>query len=97
MSDIFFDLGFFSLLGLTVGYAVRKLVGFFALLMGIYVLSLMWLASKGVLSVNWGALEGVLLSAAGGFYESITMIFKKLTLGAGFVAGFALGYRGKII
>lgn len=96
MNEVFFDLGFFSLLGLVVGYAIRKLIGFFALLSGIYVLSLMWLANKGILSVNWGALEGVFFSAAGGFFGFITGIFKKLALGASFIAGFAIGYRGRL-
>ncbi len=47
------DLGYAGFAGFVVGFAVKKLINLFLLFVGLYLLSLLWLQSKGIIDINW--------------------------------------------
>jgi Uncharacterized conserved protein, COG2383 len=47
------DLGYAGFAGFVVGFAVKKLINLFLMFVGLYLLSLLWLQSKGIIDINW--------------------------------------------
>lgn len=93
------SLGFGGAAGLVVGYTAKKVTKLIALMLGLAFILVQVLAYKGLITVNWGAVqstaEGVWtdphgLTLADHAWEILTA---NLPFGGGFVAGFALGFK----
>jgi uncharacterized membrane protein (Fun14 family) len=87
-------LGFGGLMGYGVGYAAKKVSKLALIGMGILFFAIQYLCYKGFAEVDWGgvAAQGAVAAKAGGiaFWRIVTY---NVSLGAGFVAGIALGFR----
>jgi uncharacterized membrane protein (Fun14 family) len=87
-------LGFGGLMGYGVGYAAKKVSKLALVGMGILFFLIQYLCYKGLAEVDWGgvAAQGAVAAKAGGiaFWRIVTY---NVSLGAGFVAGIALGFR----
>ena len=91
--DIIVDIGYAGFAGFVVGFAVRRVLNFFLLLLGLYILSLMWLSSKGIVEVNWGQAFVLFKGMFEGFSEFVQGLIRKLAFAGSFAVGFALGFR----
>ncbi|WP_421077151.1 FUN14 domain-containing protein [Methanothermococcus sp. Ax23] len=90
------DLGTGFISGAIIGWGIKKAIKLVAALVGLYFLSLLYLAKLGVISINKEAFTGLL----GNFESSIVAygsqaagLIHSASLGAGFATGFALGFK----
>lgn len=86
-------MGYAGFAGFVVGFAIRRVLNFFMLLMGLYIISLMWLSSKGIIQVNWENLFALSKGMLEGFGAFVHGLIKKLAFAGSFAVGFAIGFR----
>ncbi|MFN3870726.1 MAG: FUN14 domain-containing protein [Aquificaceae bacterium] len=91
--DLLLDMGYAGFAGFVVGFAVRRILNFFLLLLGLYLLSLMWLSSKGIISVNWDQLFLLFKGMFEGFTAFVHGLIRKLAFAGSFAVGFAIGFK----
>ncbi|MEJ5338279.1 MAG: FUN14 domain-containing protein [Aquificaceae bacterium] len=91
--DLLLDMGYAGFAGFVVGFATRRVLNLFLLLLGLYILSLMWLASKGIVEVHWGQLFVLFRGMFEGFTEFVQGLIRKLAFAGSFAVGFALGFK----
>jgi uncharacterized membrane protein (Fun14 family) len=98
MEDVFSqevvkELGFGGALGFLIGFTLKRVFKVVAFILGIYALSLVWLADNGLITVNWSALERF----AGSFFSSFESFAKTtirtVSFGGSFALGFAIGMK----
>jgi len=87
------DLGYAGFAGFVVGFAVKKLLNLFLMLMGLYLLSLFWLQSKGFIDINWAQLWVLVKSLFSGVDEFVRGVFKTVAFSFALAAGFFLGFK----
>ena len=90
ISPIIGDLCMGGFAGFSVGYFAKKFLKLAAFITGAYLASLMYLGSRGYLTVNWDKItestDGI-LSKIWGLNMSVGV------MGAGAVGGFVLGWK----
>ncbi len=91
--DLLLDMGYAGFAGFVVGFAVRRILNLFLLLLGLYLLSLMWLANKGIISVNWDQLFVLFKGMFEGFGAFVHGLIRKLAFAGSFAVGFAIGFK----
>ncbi|WP_292459654.1 FUN14 domain-containing protein [Methanothermococcus sp.] len=90
------DLGTGFISGAIIGWGIKKAIKIVVALVGIYFLSLLYLAKLGIISINkeaFAALLGNVESSIISYGSQFVGIIHSLSLGTGFVAGFALGFK----
>jgi len=90
------QLGVGGIGGLCVGYAVKKVAKVVAVIIGLFFLGLQYLAYKGVIDVNYGALEEWGANALGSTVAAesvLAAMIANLPFAASFVLGFGMGLR----
>ncbi|WP_448587947.1 FUN14 domain-containing protein [Thermocrinis sp.] len=93
MEKLILDLGYAGFAGFIVGFAVKKLINLFLMMLGLYALSLIWLQSKGILQINWEQFFLLFKSLFSGFDQFIKATIKTLAFSSAFMAGFFLGFK----
>lgn len=92
-SETFKELGFGGALGFLVGFTLKRVFKMLAFLLGIYILSLLWLADNGVIVVKWDEIARF----AGEFFSSFESFARNavrtLSFGGSFAVGFAIGMK----
>lgn len=84
------------LLGILTGFAAKKLFKFLAVIVGIEVALFKFLESRGVLEVDWEKLTAGILElggTSGGPPTWAMTILSTLSVSAGFVGGFFVGFK----
>jgi uncharacterized membrane protein (Fun14 family) len=90
------QLGVGGIAGLCVGYALKKIGKFIAILVGIALLGLELLAYKGIISINYSALEEWarnLIGQIGATEGILTLIIGNLPFASIFLVGLAIGFK----
>ena len=92
------ELGSGAVIGGIIGFAAKKVAKVIAVLVGLELALFKFLESRGILSVNWDELSAGLLStgeaaASGAPPDWIVTILSTLSISAGFVGGFMLGFK----
>jgi uncharacterized membrane protein (Fun14 family) len=87
------DLGYAGFAGFVVGFAVRKLINLFLMFVGLYLLSLLWLQSKGIIDINWGQFWVLFKSLFQGVDAFVKGALKTAAFSSAFAAGFFLGFK----
>ena len=90
------QLGVGGIAGLCVGFALKKMGKLAAFIFGLSFLGLEYLAYKGIISINYSALESwarSLIGNIGGFEVYLTAIISNLPFATSFGVGFALGLK----
>jgi uncharacterized membrane protein (Fun14 family) len=90
------QLGVGGIAGLCVGYALKKMGKLLAILLGIAFLFLELLAYKGIININYSALEDWakgMIGQAGAFEGVLTAIIANLPFSASFLVGFTIGFK----
>jgi len=93
------SLGFGGVAGLVVGYTAKKVTKVVALILGAAFILVQVLAYKGLITVNWDAVQNSAeqvwtdpqgMTLADRLWQILSA---NLPFGGGFVAGFALGFK----
>lgn len=84
------DLAMGGFAGFSVGYFAKKFLKLVAVITGGYLASLMYLSSRGYLTVNW---DKITASTDGILSKILGLNVSVGVMGAGAVAGFVLGWR----
>ncbi|MCX7989438.1 MAG: hypothetical protein N2648_02205 [Aquificaceae bacterium] len=92
-SGLLLDMGYAGFAGFVVGFAIRRVLNFFLLLLGLYLLSLMWLASKGIIEVHWAQLFVLFKGMFEGVGEFVQGLIRKLAFVGSFAVGFMIGLK----
>jgi uncharacterized membrane protein (Fun14 family) len=100
MSDILpsvvYQLGVGGIGGFIAGYAIKKISKLIVVLIGVFIIFLVYLGTKGIISINyealWNALAG-LLSFAGQAASWLIGLISLLPFMGSFLAGFVLGFK----
>ena len=91
------EMGTGAVIGGLIGFAAKKIAKIIAIIVGLELALFRFLETKGYLVVNWDKLSGGVLSggqqAADASGEWASAIISTLSIGGGFAAGFALGFR----
>lgn len=95
------QIGFGGALGFLLGYGLKKVAAIVlkiaALVAGLFMLGLTWLASIGIISVNFNAfsstMENSFAGAISALIGSLAVIGQVLPIGGSFGVGFYLGAK----
>lgn len=96
LSPIIFQLGLGGVGGFIVGYALKKISKLILVLVGIFIIALIYLGVKGIISINYDALFtaiGELLGAAGAASSWLVHAIALLPFAGSFIAGFVIGFK----
>ena len=91
--EAFKELGFGGVIGFLLGFTLKRVIKLFLFIIGLYIISLLWLADNGIVTVNWGALEEFIRSFGGTFKDMSQTLIKTASFGGGFAVGFAMGLK----
>lgn len=96
LSPLVYQLGIGGIGGFIVGYAIKKLSKLIVVLIGLFIIALLYLGTSGIISINyeklWGALADA-LSFAGQVALWLIGFVSLLPFTGSFIAGFALGLK----
>jgi len=96
ISPLVYQLGVGGVGGFIVGYAIKKLSKLIVILIGLFIIVLLYLGISGVISVNydklWSALEGG-LGLAGEAVSWLIGLISILPFVGSFLVGFVLGFK----
>lgn len=96
LTPILTQLGVGGVAGLAVGYALKKIGKIIAFLLGVAFIGLELLAYKGIININYTALEewakGV-IGQVGQAEGVMTVIIGNLPFAASFLVGLAIGFK----
>ena len=92
------ELGSGAVIGGIIGFAAKKVAKVIAVLVGLELALFKFLESRGILSVNWNKLSAGLIStgesaASGTPPDWIVTLLSTISISAGFVGGFMVGFR----
>jgi len=102
MSEVFpsiiFQLGVGGIGGFILGFALKKLSKLILLLIGLFIIVLLYLGMNGIISVsiNYAALFNAInefLGWAGSTVSWLTHVVTLLPFAGSFIVGFALGFK----
>jgi uncharacterized membrane protein (Fun14 family) len=95
------QIGFGGTLGFLLGYGLKKVAAIIlkiaALISGLFMLGLTWLASTGVITVNFNAFSSIvqngLTNSIAGLVGSATLLAQVVPMSGSFGVGFYLGAK----
>jgi uncharacterized membrane protein (Fun14 family) len=100
MSEVFpslgYQLGIGAVGGFIVGFAVKKISKLVAIVVGLFLVALLYLGVKGIISINYDALWNALadtLGLAGSAFSWLVAVISLLPFAGSFIAGFLLGFK----
>lgn len=100
MSEIFsqigFQLGAGGIGGFIVGYAVKKISKLVAIVIGLFLIALIYLSTQGIVDIKYSALWNALKDAfgwAGPALSWLVGLVSLLPFAGSFIVGFLLGFK----
>ncbi len=88
-AELLTDLGYAGFAGFSIGFAVKKLMNVMLMFIGLYIFSLLWLQSKGIININWEQFSVFFKS----LFENVDIFIKTAASSSAFAVGFFLGFR----
>ncbi len=91
-----FQIGAGGVGGFIVGYVVKKISKLVALVIGLFIIALIYLSTQGILNINYDALWNALsngLGMAGSAFSWLISVISLLPFVGSLVAGFLLGFK----
>jgi uncharacterized membrane protein (Fun14 family) len=89
-------LGIGGIGGFVVGYAFKKISKLIIVLIGLFIIALLYLGTSGIVNINytalWDAVTGW-LGSAGGAFSWLIGIISLLPFMGSFIVGFLLGFK----
>jgi uncharacterized membrane protein (Fun14 family) len=96
ISPLAFQLGVGGIGGFVVGFAIKKLSKLVLILIGLFLLALIYLGARGIFNINYDALwSGLssLLGLAGSAFSWLIDVISLLPFAGSFLVGFLLGLK----
>jgi uncharacterized membrane protein (Fun14 family) len=96
LPPLVFELGIGGVGGFIAGYALKKLLKIVVVIIGLFILALVYLGYKGIISINYGELGNTIseaLGLSGQVTEWITPIIAHLPFAGAFALAFLLGFK----
>ncbi|MFB6179611.1 MAG: FUN14 domain-containing protein [Halorientalis sp.] len=90
------EVGGGAVVGAVIGFAAKKIAKIIAIIIGLELALFKFLETKGVLSVNWGAITGAASQSADKAAQApgwIMSLLSAVPVSAGFTGGFLLGFK----
>jgi uncharacterized membrane protein (Fun14 family) len=96
ITPVIYQLGLGAVGGFIVGFAIKKLAKLFIILLGIFIIILLYLGTSGVISINYSALWSTIAGWLGGAGQAASWLVGLISilpfLGS-FLVGFLLGLK----
>ena len=96
MSEIFpslgYQLGIGGVGGFIVGYVFKKMSKLLVIVLGLFIVALLYLGVQGIISINYDALWNALANSLG-MAEWIVGAISLLPFAGSFIVGFLLGFK----
>ncbi len=95
-TPLVYSVGIGGVGGFIAGYAFKKFLKLVALVVGLFIVALVYLAYQGIISINFGALGNAIASGlglAGQATSFIPTILSLLPAAGSFGVGFFLGFK----
>jgi uncharacterized membrane protein (Fun14 family) len=96
IAPVVYQLGLGAVGGFIVGFALKKIAKLFIILLGIFIIVLLYLGINGVISINYGALWNTITGWLGGAGQAASWLVGFISivpfLGS-FLVGFLLGFK----
>ena len=96
VSPIVFQLGVGAVGGFIVGFAVKKLSKLILVLIGVFVLALIYLSARGIININYNALWTALanlLGLASSAFSWLVGVISILPFAGSFIVGLLIGLK----
>jgi len=96
ISPLAFQLGVGGVGGFVVGFAIKKLSKLVLVLIGLFLLALIYLGARGIINIDYDALwSGLssLLGLAGSAFSWLIGVISLLPFAGSFLVGFLLGLK----
>jgi len=96
LTPIVTQLGIGAVGGFIVGYALKKAAKIVAVIIGLFLVALIYLVSKGIITVDYGKFEDAISSALGGAGTAagwLAPLIAHLPFAGAFGLGFFLGFK----
>jgi uncharacterized membrane protein (Fun14 family) len=90
------QLGVGGIIGLCIGYALKKVAKIVAAIIGLFSLGLLYLQSQGLISVDWLGVEAwgnTALAGLGQAEGTLGVIISNLPFAGGAIVGFGIGLK----
>ncbi len=90
------QLGVGGIIGLCIGYALKKVAKIVAAIIGLFALGLLYLQSQGLISVDWLGVEAwgnTALAGLGQVEGTLGVIISNLPFAGGAIVGFGIGIK----
>ncbi len=87
--DLITDMTYAGFSGFAVGFATKKLINVLLMFIGLYIFSLLWLQTKGIISINWEQFLVFFKS----LFQNVDIFVRTAASSSAFAAGFFLGFR----
>lgn len=90
------QLGVGGIIGLCIGYAIKKVAKIVAAIIGLFSLGLIYLESQGMISVDWLGVEAwgnTALAGLGEMEGALGVILSNLPFAGGAIVGFGIGIK----
>jgi|TARA_Y100001970_G_C14259223_1_gene878252 uncharacterized membrane protein (Fun14 family) len=92
------DLGIGAVIGAIIGFTAKKMAKLIAVIIGIEIVLFRLLESRGVIQVDWDKIGNSFLGIGDVAVASappswLVSIISTLSIGAGFMGGFLLGFK----
>jgi uncharacterized membrane protein (Fun14 family) len=96
VSPIVFQLGVGGVGGFVVGFAVKKLSKLVLILIGLFILALIYLSTRGIINIDYGSLWSALAELLGWGGTALSWLIGVISIlpfAGSFIAGFLLGLK----
>jgi uncharacterized membrane protein (Fun14 family) len=96
LPPIVFQMGAGGIGGFIVGFALKKLSKLIAIVIGLFLIVLIYLGTQGIISINYNALWGALSGSFGWLGSTFSWLISVISLlpfAGSFVVGFLLGFK----
>jgi len=96
LTPLITQLGAGGIIGLCIGYALKKMAKIVAAVVGLFSLGLIYLESQGLISVDWLGVEAwgnTALSSLGQLEGVLGTILANLPFAGGAIVGFGIGVK----
>jgi uncharacterized membrane protein (Fun14 family) len=96
LTPLITQLGVGGIIGLCIGYALKKMAKIVAAIIGLFALGLIFLETQGLISVDWLGVEAwgnTALSSLGQFEGVLGSLLANLPFAGGAIVGFGIGVK----
>ncbi len=96
ITPVVYQLGLGAIGGFIVGFAPKKIAKIFIVIIGIFILALLYLGANNVININYGNLWNTIangLGIAGAAASWVVGVISILPFAGSFIVGFLLGLK----